>query len=166
MKKPPIPHGARNIASWLPENRLTSAAPATDATGTQTPSTPATMPRSVCGTWSARTAACAAISALKNTCAMHHPTSTIATFGASAMTRIPQDPPPRPTIIQVRRMPKRGAVRLPSMPKNGFAKIASSAPTPATSARLFGACSIPTSELTFNARVTTRGARNRRHVLK
>jgi hypothetical protein len=34
-----------------------------------------------------------------------------------------------------------------------------------TTAKLFGACPIPTSELTFNAKVTSRGARNSRLVL-
>lgn len=34
-----------------------------------------------------------------------------------------------------------------------------------TTAKLLGACSIPTSELTFNAKVTSRGARNSRLVL-
>ena len=36
---------------------------------------------------------------------------------------------------------------------------------PVTTDKLFGACSIPTSELTFNAKVTSRGARNTRLVL-
>jgi hypothetical protein len=36
---------------------------------------------------------------------------------------------------------------------------------PVTTAKLFGACPIPTSELTFNAKVTSRGARNSRLVL-
>ncbi len=43
--------------------------------------------------------------------------------------------------------------------------MASRAATPATSARLSGARSIPTSESTFNARVTSRGAMNTRDVL-
>ena len=43
--------------------------------------------------------------------------------------------------------------------------MASSAPIPATSAKLFGARSIPTSEFTFNARVTSRGAMKTRLVL-
>jgi hypothetical protein len=34
-----------------------------------------------------------------------------------------------------------------------------------TTAKLFGACSIPTSELTFDAKVTSRGVRNSRLVL-
>ena len=55
-------------------------------------------------------------------------------------------------------------VRSLSLPKNGLANIASRAPTPATSARLFGALSVPTSELTFNAKLTSRGARNSRTV--
>ncbi len=42
--------------------------------------------------------------------------------------------------------------------------MARRAPIPATSARLFGARSIPTSALTFNAKVTSRGARNSRQV--
>ena len=41
----------------------------------------------------------------------------------------------------------------------------SRAPVPATSARLFGACLIPTSEFTFSATVTSAGARNSRKVL-
>ena len=43
-------------------------------------------------------------------------------------------------------------------PKNGLPNIATKAPTPATSARLPGACLMPTSELTFNGRVTSIGA--------
>jgi hypothetical protein len=43
--------------------------------------------------------------------------------------------------------------------------MASRAPIPATSARLSGARPIPTSELTFNAKVTSRGAMNSREVL-
>ena len=64
--------------------------------------------------------------------------------------------------IQGRRMPSRDEVRSLILPKNGLANMASRAPIPATSARLFGAWSIPTSELTFKARVTSRGARNSR----
>ena len=67
--------------------------------------------------------------------------------------------------IQGRRMPSRDEVRSLSLPKNGFPNIANRAPIPVTSAKLFGACSIPTSELTFSAKVTSRGARNTRLVL-
>jgi hypothetical protein len=62
-------------------------------------------------------------------------------------------------------MPHGEEVRSLSLPKNGFPTIASRAPVPVTTARLFGACSIPTSELTFKAKVTSRGARNSRLVL-
>ena len=51
------------------------------------------------------------------------------------------------------------------LPKNGFPTIANRAPIPVTNARLLGAWSIPTSELTFKAKVTSRGARNSRLVL-
>ena len=51
------------------------------------------------------------------------------------------------------------------MPQNGLASMATAAPTLATSARLFGAWSSPTSEFTFNAKLTSSGARNNRHVL-
>ena len=85
-------------------------------------------------------------------------------LGASATTRMPREPPTRPMTIQGRRMPSRDEVRSLSLPKNGLANIASRAPIPATSARLFGACSIPTSELTFNAKLTSSGARNTRMV--
>ena len=61
--------------------------------------------------------------------------------------------------------PAGDAVRSLSLPKNGLATIASSAPVPATSARLPGARAIPTSESTFNARVTSKGARNSSEVL-
>ena len=67
--------------------------------------------------------------------------------------------------IHGRRMPDRDAVRSLSLPKNGLPTIDTRAPTPATSARLSGARSIPTSEFTFNARVTSSGARNTRQVL-
>jgi hypothetical protein len=62
-------------------------------------------------------------------------------------------------------MPSREVVRSLSLPKNGFPTMASRAAIPVTTARLWGACSIPTSELTFNAKVTSRGARNSRLVL-
>jgi hypothetical protein len=62
-------------------------------------------------------------------------------------------------------MPSRDEVRSLILPKNGLANMANRDPVPVTSARLFGACSIPTSELTFNARETSRGARNTRDVL-
>ena len=52
MKNPPIAHGARNMASWLPVNSWTRKVPLTDAMGRQTPSTPATRPRWAAGTWS------------------------------------------------------------------------------------------------------------------
>ena len=67
-------------------------------------------------------------------------------------------------IIQGRRMPSREEVRSLSLPKNGLPTIASSEPIPVTSAKLFGACSIPTSELTFKANVTSTGAMNTRVV--
>ena len=49
-------------------------------------------------------------------------------------------------------------------PNNGLPTIATSAAIPVTSARPFGARSIPTIELTFNAKVTSTGARNSRQV--
>ena len=86
-------------------------------------------------------------------------------LGASATTRMPREPPTRPMTIQGRRMPSRDEVRSLILPKNGLPTMASRAPIPATSARLSGARSIPTSELTFNAKVTSRGAMNSREVL-
>ena len=68
-------------------------------------------------------------------------------------------------IIHGRRMPSRDAVRSLSLPKNGLPTIATKAPIPATSAKLPGARSIPTSESTFNAKVTSKGAMNNRLVL-
>ena len=62
-------------------------------------------------------------------------------------------------------MPSRDDVRSLILPKNGLPNMATRAPIPVTSARLFGARSIPTSELTFNAKVTSTGARNSRQVL-
>jgi hypothetical protein len=44
--------------------------------------------------------------------------------------------------------------------------IATSDPVAAMSDRLFGARSVPTSELTFNARVTSSGAMNTRLVAR
>ena len=66
--------------------------------------------------------------------------------------------------IHGRRMPSRDEVRSLIFPKNGLPNMASRAPTPATSAKPSGACLIPTSELTFNGKVTSRGARNSREV--
>jgi hypothetical protein len=86
-------------------------------------------------------------------------------LGANATMRMPREPPTRPIIIQGRRMPSCDVVRSLILPKNGFPNIANRAPIPVTTAKLFGACSIPTSELTFNAKVTSRGARNTRLVL-
>ena len=85
-------------------------------------------------------------------------------LGASATTRIPTEPPSRPATSQGRRMPSREAVRSLILPKNGLANMARNAPTPATSERLLGARSVPTSALTFNDRLTSRGARKSRMV--
>jgi hypothetical protein len=165
MKNPPIAQGARNMASRLPVNSWTRKVPLTDAIGTQIPRTPETRPRWVAGTWSGSTAARAASRALNSSWAMHQPTRTTVTLGANATMRMPSEPPTRPITIQGRRMPSRDQVRSLSLPKNGFPTIASRAPVPVTTARLLGARSIPTSELTFKARVTSRGARNSRLVL-
>jgi hypothetical protein len=78
---------------------------------------------------------------------------------------MPSEPPATPITIQGRRMPSSEEVRSLSRPKNGFANIASSEPTPATRARLFGARSVPTSELIFSARVTSSGAMSIRQLL-
>ena len=86
-------------------------------------------------------------------------------LGANATMRMPTEPPIRPVTIHGRRMPSGDAVRSLILPKNGLAAMANRAPIAATSARLFGACLIPTSESTFNAKVTSKGARNRREVL-
>jgi hypothetical protein len=67
-------------------------------------------------------------------------------------------------IIQGRRMPSGDEVRSLILPKNGLPSIATTAPIPVTRAKPFGARSIPTSELIFNARVTRRGARSTRTV--
>ena len=78
---------------------------------------------------------------------------------------MPMEPPARPLTIQGRRMPSGDAVRSLIRPKNGLATMASRAPTAATSARLAGARWFPTSESTFKAKVTSKGARNSRLVL-
>ena len=153
------------MASRLPANSLTRNAPHTDAAGWLTPRTPETWPRWTDGTWSGSTATMAASSALKNNWAMHHPTRTTGILGASATIPMPTEPPIRPVTIHGRRMPSGDAVRSLILPKNGLATMANRAPIAATSARLPGACLIPTSEFTFNAKVTSRGARNRREVL-
>jgi hypothetical protein len=62
-------------------------------------------------------------------------------------------------------MPSGDAVRSLIRPKNGLPTIDTRAPIPATNARLAGARSIPTSESTFKAKVTSTGARNSRLVL-
>ena len=102
----------------------------------------------------------AASSALKNTWAMHHPARTTGMLGASATITMPTEPPTSPVAIHGRRMPSRDVVRSLILPKNGLATIASKAPVPATTARLPGARPSPTSESTFNAKVTSKGARN------
>ena len=164
MKNPPIAHGARNMVSRLPVNSWTRKVAPTEAIGMQMPRTPETRPRWSIGTWSGSTATSAASSALKKTWAMHHPTRTTATLGATATTRTPSEPPINPMTIHGRRMPSRDEVRSLILPKNGFTNIASRAPVPATRARLFGARSIPTSELIFSDRLTSNGARNTRMV--
>src|SRR5690348_10447015 len=97
---------------------------------------------------------------------MHHPTRTTAMLGARAITRIPDEPASRPMTIHGRRLPHRQDVRSLILPKNGLATIDNSPPTPATSDKLFGARSVPTSEFTLRANVTSRGARNSRLVLR
>ncbi len=87
-------------------------------------------------------------------------------LGASATMRTPAEPPARPMTIHGRRMPSRDEVRSLILPKNGLPTMASRAPVPATSARLSGARPIPTSELTFSARVTSRGAWGRFRMRK
>src|SRR5256884_6513733 len=96
---------------------------------------------------------------------MHHPTRTTAMLGANATTRMPTVPPTRPMTIHGRRMPSREEVRSLILPNNGLPNIAARAAIPATSARLFGACLIPTSELTLSGKVTSNGARKTRLVL-
>jgi hypothetical protein len=86
-------------------------------------------------------------------------------LGASATMRMPTEPPTRPVTIHGRRMPSRDEVRSLIRPKNGLPNMATRAPIPATSARLLGACLIPTSESSFKAKVTNTGARNSREVL-
>jgi hypothetical protein len=75
--------------------------------------------------------------------------------GARATMRMPKEPPTRPMTIHGRRIPNGDDVRSLILPKIGLPNTANSAPVPATSARLLGACWIPTSEFTFNARVTS-----------
>src|SRR5438132_14403714 len=78
---------------------------------------------------------------------------------------MPSEPPTRPITIHGRRMPSRDDVRSLILPKNGLPSTDTRAPIPATSARLFGASLIPTSALTFNGKVTSRGGRKSRLVL-
>ena len=66
-------------------------------------------------------------------------------LGANATTRTPREPTTRPMTIHGRRMPSFDEVRSLIFPKNGLAKIDSREPVAATSAKLFGACLIPTS---------------------
>jgi hypothetical protein len=68
--------------------------------------------------------------------------------------------------IHGRRIPHREAVQSLILPKNGFPTIVNRAPVPATSDKLFGARSVPTSEFTLRAKVTRSGARNNRLVLR
>src|SRR5438132_3791135 len=165
MKNPPITHGTRKVAIGLPVKSLTRKVPLTAAIGKHTPRTPETRPRCARATWSGSTAIKAASSALKNSWAIHHPTRTTAMLGANAIIRMPTVPPSRPMTIHGRRMPSRDQVRSLILPKKGLPNIATRAPSPATSARLLGACLIPTSELTLSGKVTSNGARKTRLVL-
>ena len=69
---------------------------------------------------------------------------------------MPKVPPARPTIIHGRRMPHRDVVRSLKRPKSGFATRATSDPVAATNDRLEAARSVPTSESTLRAKVTSR----------
>ncbi len=62
-------------------------------------------------------------------------------------------------------MPMREEVRSLIFPNSGLPNMATSAPMPVTRASLVGACAVPTSEFTFNARLTSNGANSTRHVL-
>ena len=83
--------------------------------------------------------------ALKNSWAIHHPSSTTWMLGANETIATPTVPPTTPMTIHGRRMPSRDVVRSLIRPKNGLPNIATKAPMPATSARLPGACLMPTS---------------------
>ena len=61
-------------------------------------------------------------------------------------------------------MPRLEVVRSLILPRSGLPNIATRAPTPVTSDRLRGAWSMPTSELTLSARVTSSGAMSTRQV--
>jgi hypothetical protein len=100
--------------------------------------------------------------ALKKTWQTHQPTSTVAMFGAVATTSVPAAPTATPVTIQGRRIPTLDVVRSLSRPNSGLAMMASSDPTPVTSARLRGAASMPTRSFTLRARDTRSGARNSR----
>ena len=63
-------------------------------------------------------------------------------------------------------MPNRDAVRSLSRPNNGLHTSATNDPVAAISERLDAARSVPTSELTFSARVTSRGAMKTRLVAR
>lgn len=84
--------------------------------------------------------------------------------GATAAMRMPALPPASPTSIHGRRIPRREDVRSLNRPNSGLATMASSEPSPVTRARLLGARSIPTSELTFSANETSSGARSNREA--
>ena len=96
---------------------------------------------------------------------MHQPASTTGMLGATATTRIPRQPPARPETSQGRRMPKREIVRSLRRPNSGLPTKDRRPPTPATSARLPGAWSSPTSDLILRARVTSNGAISIRAML-
>ena len=55
-------------------------------------------------------------------------------------------------------MPNGDDVRSLILPKKGLATMANREPVPVTRAKLVGARSMPTSELTFKAKVTRSGA--------
>ena len=86
-------------------------------------------------------------------------------LGATATTRMPRQPPASPAIIQGRRIPSGEDVRSLILPKSGLPTRDRRPPTPATSARLPGAWSTPTSDLTLRARVTSSGAISIRAML-
>src|SRR5207249_6198254 len=75
------------------------------------------------------------------------------------------EPPTGPVASRGRRVRSGGGVRSRMLAKGGLGGGGGGAAVAGTGARLFGASLIPTSVLTFNGKVTSRGGRKSRLVL-
>ncbi len=116
----------------LPAAALTAPRPSTGAPAAMKPIAPEVEPRLSAGIWSTTAAAPAANWKLTSVCTMHHTTATCHTCVVQIIANITRPAPRPPVRIQVRRRPKRAAVRSLSRPPSGLAINAKKPPRPTT----------------------------------